>query len=153
METFNPETKLTGLRDQDAKHAVDESKCSAVTGPLASTPYRVLTSRDGGYLSAGVQAARTGRELRRTPVVELPQEERAVEHQALQKSRPTYSSSSGALLVSDDEDTEDDFDGEDEDDNLSIASEHMDVDDHIAAENMERFCIRVSNIVETFSSN
>ncbi|GAQ12145.1 hypothetical protein ALT_9466 [Aspergillus lentulus] len=50
------------------------------------------------------------------------------------------------LFRRDDEDTEDD------DDNLSVASEHMDVDDHIAAGNMERFCIRVSNIVETFFS-
>ncbi|GFF37844.1 hypothetical protein IFM58399_05033 [Aspergillus lentulus] len=42
-------------RDQDIKHAADKSERSAVTGPLASTSYRVLTSRDGGYLSAGVQ--------------------------------------------------------------------------------------------------
>ncbi|KAF7167573.1 hypothetical protein CNMCM5623_000879 [Aspergillus felis] len=38
------------------------------------------------HLSAGVQAVRTGRDLRRTSVEELTQEERAVEHQALQMS-------------------------------------------------------------------
>ncbi|KAF7118637.1 hypothetical protein CNMCM5793_008175 [Aspergillus hiratsukae] len=49
------------------------------------------------------------------------------------------------------EDAEDDSDDEDDDDTQSVASEHMDVDDHIADEYMERFRIRVSEIIEIFS--
>ncbi|KAF4242944.1 hypothetical protein CNMCM8980_010104 [Aspergillus fumigatiaffinis] len=111
------------------------------------------SSWDRGYLSAGVQAARPvrfGRKLRRAPVEDLTAEERAVEHQALQMSMANifelFRRDVSALLDGDDEDAGDD------DDNQSVASEHMDFDDHIAAENMTRFCIRVSDITETFFS-
>ncbi|GFF73568.1 hypothetical protein IFM60648_03969 [Aspergillus lentulus] len=52
----------------------------------------------------------------------------------------------------DDEEVEEDSDDEEDDDTQSVASEHVDVDDDTTNEYMERFHIRVSEIIKTFFS-
>ncbi|KAF4212816.1 hypothetical protein CNMCM5878_000680 [Aspergillus fumigatiaffinis] len=89
-------------------------------------------SRDAtAEFQLAARPVRFGRKLRRAPVEDLTAEERAVEHQALQMSMANifelFRRDVSALLDGDDEDAEDD------DDNQSVASEHMDFDDHIAA--------------------
>ncbi|KAF4163731.1 hypothetical protein CNMCM6936_000443 [Aspergillus lentulus] len=128
METFNPETKLAGL-----------FPLSVYNSPYFQGRGLPLRRGPGSLNWSGAPPAPGGGAHSRRESCKTPG---SVNEQANIFER----------FRRDDEDTEDDFDGEDEDDNLSVASEHMDADDHIAAENMERFCIRVSDIVETFFS-